>query len=340
MKEQVGNHSHFGSPTVWDWFLPAIEADRTVRSSLDSVVLDLEVRSEFVKVLRDRLCDHSAFDSDSLTALIKEARFVQTSIQSRLGFLDADRVNAWFRPAIMQSVGPFSQNIIRDAMISTHAPEEIESIRSELENLWKSSSLPSQRWTEPASVWGRILQLNHRYDQICRMDGKYCSGLRLDQLPDALPERLGSALLRGFLNNVRAKTIEARSTLDSLRTEMMAATEKLWDAMRQQSEARKGSRMHRHTETAQRAKDEFRERRQSARARSYISESVRGAMQVMRLTELPDSTQLKKRYLELARECHPDHHPGKDDEFKRLAEAYSFLSKRIISTTARNHGDS
>jgi uncharacterized short protein YbdD (DUF466 family) len=172
------------------------------------------------------------------------------------------------------------------------------------------------------------------------MEGKYCAGLRLDQLPDTLPDRLGSALLRGFLNNVRAKAIEARSTLDILRNEMMAASDKLWEAMRQQAEARKGSRMHRHSETAQRAKDEFRDRRQSARARTYISESVRGAMQIMRLTELPDSAQLKKRYLELARECHPDHHPGKDDEFKRLAEAYSFLSKRIVPAAMRNSSES
>jgi hypothetical protein len=320
-----------GGIAVWDWFLPAIESDRTVRSSFEGVLQDLAHRVEFVQVLRDRLCDSESPDLDTISQLLKEVRFLKSSLQSRLGILSADRPAAWFRPSIAQSAGPFSQPIAREPMFFSHGAEDIPDIHQELENLWSTRSQPTSRWINSPTIWGLILGLNHRYESICRLHGKHCSGLRLDRLPESLPERLNSPILRGFLQNVRVKALEVRTALDQLYSDMFAASEKLWDSMRRQAEEQRGSRMYRHTETAQRAKDEFRERRQSAaRARTILlSQPVLDALAIMRFTELPDLQGLKRRYLELARELHPDHNPGKDDEFKKLGEAYTYLTRRI-----------
>jgi curved DNA-binding protein CbpA len=53
------------------------------------------------------------------------------------------------------------------------------------------------------------------------------------------------------------------------------------------------------------------------------------AMQFMGFEELPSQTELRQRYLVMAKKLHPDRQDGRDEGFKVLSSAYERLLARV-----------
>jgi len=346
----IGNNSSQSPPNqsgIWDWFLPAIETQGSVGACLDAVTADLHAKSSFISALRAGLVGKKTDGTDAITEMSSRVKSLENTLRFRLGMLQADRPGAWFRAPVSQTTGPFATSLIPEAVFAEYADASVDEVRRKLLRSWidaTDQNLPFKHQTP--CLWRTVLQMNAELERINRLPSPW-EGLRLDQMPEALPEVLESRILRAFLIKVKAELVSVRARLDACYQQLVVASEALWNVQREAERAkeREQSRAQAREQTREQAgrwrdqaaetRDEFRKRRQSAQKEraQEARQSVRTsgdleALRYMGFEKLPSADELRQRYLFLAKTYHPDR-GGSEDKFKMLTRAYRQLSARI-----------
>ena len=349
LKRPIGLSTPLGATgevaPIKDWFIGAIETDGSVGACLDAVIIELDGRLSFVKVIKDRIAGHSKNGVDAITELSHRIKAMENTLRFRLGMLQADRHGAWFRAPVAQTTGPFSTTLIAEAVLSEYSEIPVSEVRRLLLLRWteaRASDLPF-KVTSP-NLWQTILKMNEDLEKINQLPAPWHE-LRLDLLPERLPKSLESWALKAFLANVRAEYFTVRERLDACYKQLKNATENLWEvqikvelekAVRDEHLKAESAKARRPwTDSAGDLREEFKRRRQSAQreraqeARSSMSTSKDvEAWQYMGFDCLPSADSLRQRYLHLAKTYHPDR-GGSEDKFKLLTRAYKQLSDRI-----------
>jgi DnaJ domain len=330
----VKSHAKSSVPTgqVKDWFLPAIESSGSVGHCLDAVISELRTRSAFVGAVKSCLVGRDGKGQDLLTHLAQKVKILGQTLDFRLGILAPDRPQAWFRPPAATSSGPFASALLPEPVFSGEEIWNVENLVSEIATAWESKSISSLTQVgDGPSLWRTLLTLNSELEGICTLPEPY-SGFRLDILPDGLTLPLESRPLRAFLLNVRQEIISVREKLDDCKKRLWAASEPFWEAQKKsQASQRFRSRVYGSggAASAERAREEFRQRRTRTLRAVFLAPADMQAMQFMGFEELPSQTELRQRYLTMAKKLHPDRQDGRDENFKILSSAYERLLARV-----------
>jgi hypothetical protein len=319
-----------------DWFIAAIESDGTVASCLSAVLSELDARSHFVRVLRDSLDAHDPRGVDAVSDVGQRVRLLDRSLGFRLPMLSEEREGAWFRVAAMTSVGPFAGTLDTDPVLAPYDVAAVETVRRELVRAFEGRSaklLPFARGTP--CLWRTLVELAERLERIVALPAPFAH-LRLDRLPDGLPESLDSRALRAFLLNVRSEILATRELLDGCYRELLATSERLFarqrDSVRERAREARSSEAHaRANRAAGDLREEMRRRREGAVAPGglLLGPDDLAALRFMGFRQMPSSADLRKRYLTMAKDLHPDRSSGSDTSFKLLVTAYNRLTERL-----------
>ncbi len=311
-----------------DWFAPVVGEGLSVVQSLEVLDTDLNRRLAFVRCMRHSLWDQNA-QVDSLSSLKMRAERVTHTLNARLGIMDPSRPAAWFRPASTGSFGIFTRDMIADPMLPSYDVRELDRVEENVRRAWADRAENVRGWPVTPSVWGRLFALNHEFDARMKFAEPF-AGIRLDTLPEKLPEDLSTPVLRGYLTNVRANLAEVRQMLDGIFGRIFLASEKMWLHQRKLAKSEPQPAGPQQWAEARRIRDDLRARREAQRTTYRYSNTISAALEALRLDRMPsDEQELRRRYLELARELHPDRNEGRDDEFKQIAQAYDILCKAV-----------
>ena len=320
------------SAQVKDWFIPAIESSGSVEHCLDAVLSELRSRSAFVTAVKGCLVSRSTAGQDLLTSLAQRTKILVQTLDFRLGMIAPDRPQAWFRAPTATSSGPIATTLLPEPEFALEDIWDLDQLRSDLTEAWSKRSLPILPLLgESPSLWRTLLTLNRDLEALCVLPEPY-GNLRLDVLPDGLFPALESRPLRAFLLNVRQEILNARERIDECYARLLAASDNFWDSQKRN----KGNRKPRErvfgtgsSQSAARAREEFRQRRARAVRSVFLAPQDLQALQFMGFDELPSQVELRQRYLVLAKKLHPDRQGGKDEGFKVLSSAYERLLTRV-----------
>jgi hypothetical protein len=310
-----------------DWFLAAIEARGSVAQCLGAVLRELETRTQFVEVVQKSL-DESGTGADRVTLLGQRIKSLENTLRFRLGILRPERPGAWFRAPAATSTGPFASTLLAEPVFSFYKPMDVDQVRRGLRNSWERRSIQSLPFEsgEPC-LWRTLIQLAEEFERINKLPAPFES-FTLKSLPQGLPPVLESRALRAFLINVSAELQDAEKRLTNCHGDLMQASEKLWDYQKEQSKYTfRRERERDRSGPADDVRAEFKRRRQSARPLRSFRDSE--ALRFMGFDDLPSFELLKSRYINLAKQFHPDRHGGDEAKFKLLTKAYSHLNSRI-----------
>ena len=92
--------------------------------------------------------------------------------------------------------------------------DEARRLRNEIVMLWKERKQSGGMLRQGIYLWSRLLQLNHCWEELVQLSDPF-QDLRLDELPEALPDDIASPSLIAYLKRVRALTLKIRDDLDS-----------------------------------------------------------------------------------------------------------------------------
>lgn len=319
---------------VKDWFLPAIESSGSVGQCLDAVIGELRSRSAFVLAVKSCLVSRDLSGQDLLTQLAQRVKILGQTLDFRLGILAPDRPQAWFRPPAATSSGPFASTLLPEPVFAGDEIWNVDQLVSEITTSWESRSISNlTQIGEGPSLWRTLLTLNRDLEAICSLPEPY-GELRLDTLPDGLTISLESRPLRAFLLNVRQEIITTREKIDDCKNRLWAASEPFWETQRKsQAGQRPRGRVYGNGPgaAADRTREEFRQRRTRTLRAVFLAPADMQALQFMGFEELPSQTELRQRYLSMAKKLHPDRQGGRDEGFKLLSTAYERLLTRVQS---------
>ena len=216
-----------------DWFLPAIQWDGGVDDCLGVVYKNLECRKEFIGCLRNSLAGLES-DQDRASQLKTDLKELSDSLDFRLGVLSPTRIGAWFRPLVHQEKGPFPRTLLEEPVFLPFDSVQTALIKSQIATTWRNRRKNEISFKEKGpTLWGKLLNLNAEWESIARLDKPF-DDLRLNELPEGLPDELESAALRRFLENVRDALIESREILDSNYEQLWSASLPFWEAKKKQ----------------------------------------------------------------------------------------------------------
>jgi hypothetical protein len=252
--------------------------------------------------------------------------------------LSPERQGAWFRESPKIGSSAFSSGVGSEPVFAMYEASQAMQIRSKIEQNYLDRAPSSGVFPVPGpSLWGILLDLNCQLELVAILPEPF-AGLRLDHLPDGLPEALHSTALTGFLANVKKLYSQTRSEVDQCYQMLWKASTELWHAQakekprsRSQDRASERQRTYDTGSYKQQAEDlraGFRKRRGDIQGFRAID--VR-AMQFMNFQTLPSMDQLRRRYHDLAKKMHPDLVGGDAESFKNLSLYYSHLTKLIRS---------
>lgn len=288
---------------MYDWFLPAVTTAGSVDAGLKAVVDAEEQRLLFAKCLRHSLCFANPSRLDRISQLKIDLASLKKTLDHRLGMLRVDMAGAWFRESFPSQLGPFSSEVSLAPMLPQIAPHLARKARNEIVNLWETRHASSDLLPHGGYLWSRLLSCNARWAAINQMTEPFAD-LRLDELPEALPDILATTSLNAYLKRVAEAMKVTRSELNVAFHDFFKSTEDfLLGYYRRPSSA---------------ARPE--QRRQGA-----IADSLR----FMNFTGTPSSRELKKRYFELAKKLHPDAAGGDSQRFQMLTSHYKRILKNL-----------
>jgi hypothetical protein len=352
-----------------DWFLAAIEVDGSVGACLDAVLQELARKQGFIGALKAALGGKDPRGLDAVSELGVRVKALEKTLRFRLGMLKPERPGAWFRSPAATTTGPFATALLDEPVFGLYDAADLERVRSGLLAAWnerRASDLPFRDVTP--SLWRTLLTLNAEWEKICALplgtDSAFAkAGVRLDKLPDGLPKELESRALRAFLINVRGEVRATRERLDAAYTELVGASNKLWEAQRKtlreaasaasaaagpktgprtgpdrgpggersfRGDSGDNDRQRAANPTAESLREEFRKRRMAQPRRPLLTPADMEALRVMGFQSLPEAETLRQRYIALAKRLHPDR-GGDDTAFKQLSGAYARLSERVVT---------
>lgn len=312
-----------------DWFLPAIESDAGVGGCLEAVIDELTSRAQFIHQIKQNLDQKLPGGSDTITSLSQKLRSLENTLRFRLGILRPERPQAWFRAPAVTTTGPFSSSVINEPVFCAYDPADIDKLQAELRRCWETSANKVYTFQDSGScLWRTLLALKWEHELICRMKAPH-ENLRLDVLPDNLPPRFESRALRAFLLNVRTEILAIRTRLDACFQQLMECSIRFWDHQRKhQPEADTAySRRGQTNQAADSVREELRRRR--AQQAQFLTPGDINALKFMGFREMPNQSELRQRYIELAKKLHPDRFGGEDQSFKQLSHSYNHLLERL-----------
>ena len=328
---------------VRDWFLAAFETEGPVSAALDAVVFELNSKVEFTKVLTSRLTVPGQ-TLDAVSDLGQKMRLFENTLRFRLPLLQVDRPGAWFRPPLARTTGPFSSPVLMEAVIASLQPGEVLQVREVLQRAWgqKTARTGHAGIDGTPNLWRTLLHHLRALEDLCVLPAPFAD-LRLDQLPDGLPEILESRPLRAFLVNVRAEIASVRSRITECYRILFEATDRLLTAIpelpratvSEQEKSRTTSRKSASTkqnswrENADEVREQMRRRRQERVQQQMRTPEDLSALGFMGFDAWPDPKNLRQRYLSLAKTMHPDRPGGNDEKFKMLNRSYEHLAARL-----------
>lgn len=311
-----------------DWFLPAMEARGALDHCLDQVVRLQEAKLSLVQGLKKNICAGSRQVPDRITELRRQIYDFAKTLEMRLGILSFDRPAAWFRQSYAHELGPFPGKISQEAIFLPFDPMKAKLLKVELKTAWTQRSETVRSFErEDASgstcLWLILLEFNHRWDKICELPEPF-EDLRLDELPEALPDELASKALEAFLQRVRGAIAACREDLDRcfdtlwqasdpfLAKQFMLACQKQQAGSYRRSTYRSHGDFYHHSWSP------------PGKARNS-SAQLEEALKFMEFSTLPSREDLRKRYRNLARQYHPDFEGGSEEKFKSLNQYYRTL---------------
>lgn len=312
-----------------DWFLPAIESDKGVGGYLEAVIDELQSRAQFIHALKQNLDQKLPSGLDSITNLSQKIRGLENTLRFRLGILRPERPQAWFRASAVTTAGPFSSTIINEPVFAPYEPFDVDKLQAELRKCWDASTNKVYTFQDSSScLWRTLLAMKWEHELICRLKAPF-DDMRLDVLPDHLPARFESRALRAFLLNVRNEVQGLRLRLDHCYNQLIECSMRFWEYQKKHIFNAEQARSWRpqSNQTADSVREELRKRR--ANQAQFLTPGDINALRFMGFQDLPNHSQLRQRYIELAKKMHPDRFGGEDQSFKQLSQSYSHLLERI-----------
>ncbi|SMF06706.1 hypothetical protein SAMN06296036_104155 [Pseudobacteriovorax antillogorgiicola] len=270
-----------------------------------------EARLFLVKSLRQALCTHRGDSSDSISHLRKKVEGLRRTFELRLGILSQARHQAWFRQSHATEWGPFPGNVRKDAVFVYFSPEKARKLRNEVVRAWQEGETELESLPPGPCLWRYLLDLNHQWYSICQLASPY-QDLRLNELPEGLPDDLACRSIHAFLLKVRGAVDGARTDLDHCFQVLFKASETFLNAYYQKPRSSGPG-------------------RQGAGRDRGIKSELEESLRFFEFDRTPNARDLRKRYLELAKRCHPDVAGGDDDRFKKLTHHYHQILKRLPS---------
>ncbi|MFW7378593.1 MAG: hypothetical protein ACOH5I_07300 [Oligoflexus sp.] len=312
-----------------DWFRPAMEATGPLHSCLDQVIRLEDAKLKLVQCLKKNLCSNGA--SDRVTALRRQIYDFSRTLDMRLGLLSFDRPAAWFRRCQSKDLGPFPGAIHEDPVFLPFDPIQAKVLKVELKTAWteRQAEVRCFGLVSEGCLWLSLLDFNCRWDRLCEFPEPYAD-LRLDELPEALPDELYSEALQAFLQRVKGAVMACRADLDQCFDRLWKASDpflakQFTDALQRQ---RGHARSHDESARQQQSSDGYRQWANVQDKRLSYSLSF------MSFSRIPDKEELKRRFRCLARQFHPDFEGGSEEQFKALNQHY-----RQILYFLEQHGD-
>ncbi|NRA65483.1 MAG: J domain-containing protein [Pseudobacteriovorax sp.] len=295
-----------------DWFLPAVQHSGSVKDCLEVVIRIEDERAIFTKSLSRSLCDGSGLYSDAITATISRLVDLRKTLDLRLGLMLPDSHQAWFRENTAE-LGPFPGNVNSAPLLFEFAPSQALKIRNELLSLWKLGTSSSQVIPAGSTLWSQLLMLNESFEKTCQLAPPF-DDLRLDELPESLPDHLSTPALLAFLNRVQVLAVDARESLNTVFQKFFHQTEIfLRNYHKQHSQYYRKQQQNRHSAVGSKPL------------------ALQSSLQFMNFQGVPDLKALKRRYFELAKTYHPDAPRGNSDRFQTLRDHYNRIAASLGS---------
>lgn len=312
-----------------DWFLPAIESDADVGGCLDAVITELQSRAQFIHAIKVNLDQKLPNGTDTITSLGQKIRGMENTLRFRLGILRPERPQAWFRAPAVTTAGPFSSTVINEAVFAPFIVADADKLKNELSKCFETGSNKVYNFQDGSPcLWRTLLTLKWEHELICRLKAPF-DLLRLDVLPEQLPATFDSRALRAFLLNVKNEIVGIRLRLDGCFQQLMETSIRFWEHQKtlrvdaDPSAARKSQ----SNPAADSVREELRKRR--ATQAQFLTPGDLNALKFMGFRELPNQSDLRQRYIELAKKLHPDRFGGEDQSFKQLSVSYNHLLERL-----------
>lgn len=220
--------------------------------------------------------------------------------------------------------------LLRDPVMRRYPRSEAIKVRRQLLQLWQNRQISPLPFEDQGHcLWKILLDLNRNLEAAAVLPEKFDS-LRLDDLPQALPEVLQSPSIEAFLSNVKQEYLTTRLQLDQCFKELFSNCERLWAwQIKQSRDDRSRDAQFKSQKRASDMRQEFRQRRQAAHSIRLLTPQERQALKVFGFSDMPAADLLKSRYKELARKMHPDRAGGDEQAFKLLTCAYDLLSSKV-----------
>ena len=314
-----------------DWFLPAIESNSDVGGCLDAVISELTGRAQFIHLIKTNLDQKLPNGADTITSLGQKLKGLENTLRFRLGILRPERPQAWFRAPAVTTTGPFSSSVINEPVFAPFDAAHNDKLKLEIIKCWETSSHKIYNFQDnSACLWRTLLSMKWEHEIICRLKPPH-DNLRLDVLPDNLPEKFESRALRAFLINVRNEITGIRMRLDTCFEQLMETSVRFWDYQKKHApEVDQSNRRSSANPAADSVREEMRKRRATNQAQ-FLTPVDLNALKFMGFKDLPNQVELRQRYIELAKKLHPDRFGGEDQSFKQLSISYNHLLERVIA---------
>jgi hypothetical protein len=315
-----------GVPSL-DWFEPAFLSAASIPLALDRVLCIEESKVHFTRCLRAALCNPVPHGADRIAALAQDIKLLQQTFQHRLGILAIDRPQAWFRHSSTAERGPFAVAVFEEPVFARFDECRAVAVRHLLPELWRNRQVSCSDYDPALSLWGRLLQLNRRLEQINQMPAPFAD-VRLDELPEAIPDELQSPALNRFGQQIAQRIQTCQRELDGCYEQLWSRSESFLYALHIQYLSNKAR---------QQQQDPRTHSRQGARQetppppRSHLPPHVGEAMRFMEFKAVPNFEDLRQRYRVMAHALHPDR-GGSEDRFKLLTQHYKRLLQHLEGT--------
>jgi hypothetical protein len=310
---------------VQDWFRPAMASKGRLDECLDRVLHQQEAKLQFIAGLKHNLCHPETSRPDRLTSLRRQVFDFGKTLETRLGLLAFDRPAAWFRPSQEQELGPFPGRVHAEPVFLPFEPLQAKVVQMEIKAAWEQAQPSIRSFNDPATgcLWTILLELNAAWHGLTPLPEPY-HDIRLEELPEALPDDLHSPSLGAFLSRVKEALMACRQDLDGCFQSLWKASDpflakQFADAclrQRQASQARTGA-------------SDGRYQRGATGTGMARQGDWAAALAFMEFTSLPDKEALRRRYRALARRWHPDCPQGSEEKFKTLNLHYQILLRHI-----------
>lgn len=326
---QASVHSDSSRPLAFtgtkDWFYPAMTHRGSLSASLDLVLESEKAKYFFVEALKQKLCIPPQLGSDAISSLRANILRLKRSIDLRVEDLIGLEVDHWLKPLTASHDHLISGKILRDPICLPFEPIKAKALQLEIKTAWLKSSEHISFWAEGARcLWSNLLSFNKSFDHICSLEHPF-DDLRLDELPEGLPDELSCESLQTFLSRTRGALNAARKDLDRCFETLWKLSEPFFDRTFSRACT---SQSHYDSSNAGNSRQ-----RQSAQEdtwhRRSFGEKGAGhskALSFMGFTVLPSHDELRRRYHTLARKFHPDCQNGSEEAFRQLVEHYKFLT--------------